>query len=623
MKKIIFILFFTPQLLWAELIPSDVVDTFQVLKDAADIVTNLGYNCANNKDISYFVKELYRILQGIGITATESTTQLLMKPDFPTACHVLTKEHLKSYNEETIKSHARPKCLLRDPITKRCISHMRISYERPKPSYYWPKYFIEVSEKGNDSHSAFAKNNKLYQLNRDIANKISKNIDYGGSVKLTSYVMGGKSLLSAIGLKVGEQDWSQLTKGMALVPFENLRIRSSKKTSMPSYDVNIWPIPLSYTLASHFTVCGPDKIKKFEHPGGSFATPAGVSLTCPMAMSSDAISFWDTGMLDYLDPKAIAAMAAGSNIVSCGMDIGAQKLASLSSSKSSPIGDQSSAQGLISKFSESISFGLSNCSYPILGTSHALAKKALSMADPGKWKDINCTLWGSLAPRMSTSIYDNDYSYANAALKFKLLAHELFGIPRGAEERWSLAYPWEGPDTSIGSSGPINQESILSNFVSGINKALNLLGIKIPTASAPSRAEALIIPGDPSMINASTSLKHAAVMSANYAKEIAAISAFKSMGEPAIIAAEIARNKNAQKNGDNLIPGDKRIYTVWEKIECKSETQKVTTEILGNRLSKYSNCEKAIQLEVYKYIQTKLLRKICDLFGQKVGKPWN
>jgi len=33
------------------------------------------------------------------------------------------------------------------------------------------------------------------------------------------------------------------------------------------------------------------------------------------------------------------------------------------------------------------------------------------------------------------TVDENDYSYANAGPKFKTMAHELFGVPRGEQER--------------------------------------------------------------------------------------------------------------------------------------------------------------------------------------------
>ena len=103
-------------------------------------------------------------------------TQYGLKPDYPTVCHVLSKDVLENYYSESIDKHSYSKGLI------------TFTEERPKPEYYWPKYFLEVTEKGNDPAPFFAKNNLLYTANRKIAAQFSSLVDLDGAVNLTAYV---------------------------------------------------------------------------------------------------------------------------------------------------------------------------------------------------------------------------------------------------------------------------------------------------------------------------------------------------------------------------------------------------------------------------------------------------
>lgn len=89
------------------------------------------------------------------------------------------------------------------------------------------------------------------------------------------------------------------------------------------------------------------------------------------------------------------------------------------------------------------------------------------------------------------------------------------------------------------------------------------------------------------------------------------------------VAGEIARNRLSEMTGSNPIKGDRRIYTVFEKISCVYPSARVTTKVgIAPEIRKYDSCRSAVRYEVYKYIQTKFLRKICDAFYQKEGAPW-
>lgn len=75
--------------------------------------------------------------------------------------------------------------------------------------------------------------------------------------------------------------------------------------------------------------------------------------------------------------------------------------------------------------------------------------------------------------------------------------------------------------------------------------------------------------------------------------------------------------------GYNPIKGDRRIYTVFEKIDCVYPSNRITTKVgFTPEIRKYESCRSAVRYEVYKYIQTKMLRNICDAFNQYEGKPW-
>jgi len=747
----------------------------------------------------------------------------------------MTKQHIDSYQEGSAVTKS-SKCILKGPFGK-CMTKKKIKKERPRPSYYWPKYFIEVTEKGNDSHPAFARFNRLYTANRKISQALSKFMDLEGAIKLTSYVMGGKALLSQVGMKVGENDFGDLAKIAVLTPFEKMRIRANKQKSMSTFDVNIWPVASSELIATHFSVCGPVRINQGKSPGGYSWAFKGMPMTCPVAMTNDAYPYWDTGMLDYIDPESIMSMALASNPLTCGAAQGMSALGDSMQHSGNMIGEQGKITQALGSLSENLGKALKSCSWPILGTGEAIAKKALALTSLSKWKQQKCTIWGSLAPRASSSPYSNDYSYANSALKFKLLAHEMFGVPRGEQERWSLAYPWEGPGIPRFGGNFASLGQIYDRVSGQLGSFLEKLGIKLPsTDRKKSRSQALLRPGSPLLIDLSYSAKSFTDKIKNFAIEMGYLSTLFISGQAARaamrkklerkygvklpsqgdairrherdltqseedtahhkqeaiwkafsychksdrrgiihsgtklnvggsvlsfqkgisrqqclstarvrgclrakrakcrepnhvtsyffsrmeivgykkkkhpihrqysskckylgrhthrgrrswghrrrrvtddehidryackselkdrsredttqriarprasdpsslvqnsssaqaiieatgavpwVAAEVARSKYSEILGANPIPGDRRIYTIWEKISCTYPSTRITIKIgPGPEIRKYENCQSAIRFEVYKYIQTKLLRKICDLLGQTVGTPW-
>ena len=73
---------------------------------------------------------------------SEAALTLALKPGYPTACHVLAKNILEDVESS---SNSKSSCLVRDPILHGCLYRQEEQF--PVYSYYWPKYFVEVSEK--------------------------------------------------------------------------------------------------------------------------------------------------------------------------------------------------------------------------------------------------------------------------------------------------------------------------------------------------------------------------------------------------------------------------------------------------------------------------------------------
>lgn len=610
-------MFLVLQSSWA----NEIIGENELMNDARRIVRNLGLNCAQPQNISQFYAEVKSIVAGVGKVATEFSLQVGVKKDFPNVCHVLTQNHLNSYSEATHRSNSST-CIIKK--FGKCLQRKYIKKERPQPSYWWPKYFIEVTEKGNDAHKAFAGgNNPLFSLNRSVADSLSSMVDESGAITLTSYVMGGSSLLSTIGVKTGEVNTGELMKTATLTPLEKLRFRGSRSKTQTTYDVNIWPVANSKTLASRLTVCGPDLVRQGKHPGGYTWSMEGIPMTCPVAMSSDAFAYWDTGMLDYIDPETVLGMVVASNPLSCGIAQASSAFSEMGSANGNKIGDQKAISGSLSSVGGNDQKSLQSCSWPILGTAEAIAKKSLSLTDLKKWKDYKCTLWGSIAPRASSSSYSSDYSFANTALKFKLLSHEMFGVPRGEQERWSLAYPWEGKGASASSGfGELSKLQNSLGFGSDDLLKKNGIDLKGDRVSA-SRSESLLITGSPQLVNASSSSRYFQDRTSQHGKEFAYIGAMMASGPAPFAGAELARMRMAQLGKNNPLSGDRRIYTIWEKVSCVSQSTKVTEEVKPLPSSTfYDSCTSAVRFEVYKYVQLKLVRRICDSFGETEGKPW-
>lgn len=598
-----------------------IIDSAELAKDAKQIVANIGLNCASPQNWRQFISEVQNLVRAIPVVANEMALQLATKKDYPNVCHVLTQPQINAYTEgKTVKNSKH--CIKR--VFGKCMAYNKIRKTRASPSYYWPKYQIEVTEKGNDPHSSFASGNKLYTLNRQISNTLSGLMDTNGSLKLMSLAMGANTALTISGFKAPTgEDLSNVgqgaTKLLLLEQGQKIRLRSSSKKTNPTYDVNIWPIVGSKTIAKHLTVCGPLLDQMGLHPGGYSWPLENIPMTCPVATSSDAYTYWDTGLLDYIDPETVSSMVIGSNPLTCGMAAGAEYLSNMSGAKGNKIGESSAIESKL-KSTGNLKTSLGMCSWPILGQAEAIAKKSLALIDLKKWTSAKCTIWGSMAPRSSNTPYNNDYSFANTALKFKLFAHEMFGLPRGEKEKWSLSFPWEEGLT----------DGKFASISNSLKQAASKLGIKTNRASSNSRSEDLMTPGNPSMINASSNPSHLLVRARTLAQEmtysgaiLTAASAGGLYGNIGMGGAEVARLQTNRISGENSIGGDRRIYTIWEQISCSAQSQitEVTTPG-GFQIKQYDSCSRAVQFEVYKYVQLKLLRRVCDSLGFKTGAPW-
>lgn len=368
--------------------PPKIVDTItqsgDVIADVAKITQTIAVSCTNGPvSAGEAMNELTNILYGIGDVLAEETILLAMKPDFPQVCHVLTQQHIDTYDQGTHSYKDHP-CIV--SVGGDCKLRIDIDMEKPKPSYYWPKYFVEVTKKGNDWFEAFAKNNALYVLDRKVSDAVQSLVD----PKSASLLMGlavGKGLLSQIcfpnGPCMSHKNASEGSviadgaKSTALLPYEQMRVRANQQSTQPTYEVGIWPVAMSASFAEHFTVCGQYLKEEGKEPGGYTWPVPLVPMTCPVALSSHAQGLWDTGALDYLDPQSVSQMVAASNPFGCATAAAGSALAEQADTKrSSSAGELgpilSAINGLGS--TDKVRNGMRSCSFPILGTSTAFLK---------------------------------------------------------------------------------------------------------------------------------------------------------------------------------------------------------------------------------------------------------
>ena len=91
------------------------------------------------------------------------------------------------------------------------------------------------------------------------------------------------------------------------------------------------------------------------------------------------------------------------------------------------------------------------------------------------------------------------------------------------------------------------------------------------------------------------------------------------------VGAELARAKYEEILGRSLLPGKKRVYTIFEKISCNA-SDSIGTPLYKTKIGpiwRWNSCEGAVRYEIRKYFQTKLLRDVCDgIFRDPLGKPF-
>ncbi len=587
------------------------------LIELTKIMAGVAASCALSGDfasIERAKKELLIILKGFVDPLAQLLVSEALAPGYPNACHVLTSKHLKSITEKKEKGS---KCL-HATIMGICLKS--VPAYRPIVEYYWPMYFIEVAAKGNDSHGAFVDGNVIYDISRSIASGVGSLVDQSGPYTLLAMVTGGSLAGEILGLKLGGGDMAGAAKAMTMLPIEKARLRATYEKNQPTYEVNVWPVSIAKPLAESLAVCGDGNPMTNE---GGIPWPgdlAGVPHTCPVAMAKDAFAYWDSGLLDYLNPDAIRGIAEASNPIACGIDQAASMLDNYGAlGVGKQAGDQKAVNAGIKnaevdtsgtnppdgmdsdEMADAARQSLRSCSFPILGKAEAIAGSVVNASRApfeGPW----CTLWGPVAPRNSTTTYNADFAMANAALKFKLLAHELFGLARGDKERWSLAYPWEtGTAKELG--------DILSDFTGVLGK----VGIDITslTKSSGGRSESLYVPGDPRLIDMSFSAKNLKRDTINLTKELTLMN---------LPAATLWNTLQGLYSGQTLVAGKKRVYTVWGRVSCKSKTRYI---VLPFGIKQWEDCDEAIKFEVRKFVQKRILRRLCDyIFFSKAGEPF-
>ena len=521
-----------------------------LLKDMESIITTLGANCGDiTTQYPIILDEIGQFSKSLTDFGFQLLTQLALKPDYPTACHVLSQSIIDQYTPIKTKTRLREKKKKIDIV---------INGYRPKPVYYWPKFFIEVSEKGNDSHPSFAKNNVLYKANRKISATLEPFMDIQGPITITAFVTGSDIGMEILGIKKkGDVKLDDLVRNVAMLPLNKNRIRASQSKDSPSFEVNIWPVGVS-EAAGKLTVCHQESI------GYHWPIP-GVANTCPAAMAKDARAYWDTGMLDYLNPQTLVSMEfIQTNPLSCfGTQAITQYLQKSTAATGEGTNDSNSILKAVSGLT-SVYDGIRSCSWPILGNAQAIFSSVASTANVAKWTGPYCTVWGPIAPRMSTSTYNNDYSFANAALKFKLLAHELFAVPRPQDERWSLAYPWEG--------------SAVAGEGSFINQLFDLKEIKdlypsefLSFDEKESRSTSLLYVGDPRLIDGSLSPNYYTERGINFGKELLYLGALTGASFASIKAAEKIMNKN--------LPDSQKTDYTQEDFSPEEQSKKLEREL--------------------------------------------
>lgn len=559
-------------------------------KIATDVAASCVDEVFNPKNWEAITNELTAIGGGLGVLSADWLASKALKggflsdvPAYPNICHVMYKSHFKIHE---MRFDSGKRDCLGPKVGGECAGS-KWDRKHPQFSYYWPKYFIEVSEKGNDSHPAFSENNLIYKMNRLVAETLSEFIDVQGIHAIVSAITIGGTLGGDLATKVIKETTKQAvpesggldmaatnkqveswTQSIFMTPLEKLRIRASQKTDQPIYDANIWPVHLSQNLFERLSMCGGKALTSHPNPENEAKPPPGLPMLamCPLAMSVDAFPYWDSGFLDYINLAAVKGMLTSSNPLTCAAENVASQLNHYDVDHELGERQSESAEGE-KKLSNTLgNLGdmykeLKLCSWPIMGPAEAMLLTLDGQtSEKGSFKGPWCTIWGPSVPRFSSSPRRNEYSFVNAALKWKLLSHDLYGVPRGNKERWTLAYPWEGQDVKknnkflelFGKLKNVLADAGLDVEALDID-SLNPWGDDKEASTTPtkgddatetnSRSEILMITGDPRLTDLSTDFSMRKSEVENFLKEIAYMMALVGAGELSANATKQALEK--------------------------------------------------------------------------------
>ena len=233
-------------------------EAIKMAKDMISKSTDFAASCApaSPQSLADLVDTWREIVQNMTTTVAQAASELAFSPNYPTICSVYTNNIAAQYDDSGTSVWN-----VKSPSTSIWnYSPVNIDAETLNPTYYWPKYFIEVSEKGNDAFSAFASNNAFYMANRKVASSISNLVDQAGAVKLTTMATGASFAfdtamsLARLPMKLGGADVSKLSQTTVLTPLEAMRVRASKDPTQATFDVNIWPVAWSH-IAGRMSVC--------------------------------------------------------------------------------------------------------------------------------------------------------------------------------------------------------------------------------------------------------------------------------------------------------------------------------------------------------------------------------
>ena len=494
-------------------------ETINGIEDFLDFTKDAMFNCSiTPQDLKIEMGLFFADL--MAVSSQELLKDVISSTKFPTACHVLYDDVLNDITIEKKMDESGNTKVLGVEVTKNEKFKLEISY-------YWPKYFIEASEKSNDPFEAFSHKNSMYLANRKLVEQLASQYDTGGFEKVLE--------------KLKKNPIGSLA---ALVPLGSSGIRASQDPDHPNFEVNIWPVGLSHALGK-VSLCGSvptEKLKSRESIGYNFdslsklsgvtsAALAGVPQLCPISSSQDLAPYWYTGVLDHMDLTKKAASSAVVDPTKCLTASAADMLADLIPGKSAFF-DQNAGNDFktyLAKVKDLANIklsGLLGCSFPLTGSIEALASNYLAFTH--RFQGPYCSLWGPVYPRMSAHYFNNDYSFALAALKYKLLAEDIHGLPRVNKERWSLAYPWD------------DGESVVDNGLKKLAEVSGKMGEhlgKIGNMSS-SRSKTLYMPGDIRLIDLVLNPTHLAKRSTQLGKELAYLGALFKAGSEARKAVE-------------------------------------------------------------------------------------